>query len=148
MTMIDDRPAICDPEPGEAEALFKEAKRRERRRLGDLLGVTRESAGMGWPCNGRGPVLRACGNGKAPFLARRNEKGPRPGLLGVPEDPSEGVGRVDCVAELESWLPRCACLPHDLRDIRVVEERLERLARFPLIDDDDLAVTRAEAMVE
>ena len=32
MTVIDDCPVTCGPEPGAAEALFKEAKRCERRR--------------------------------------------------------------------------------------------------------------------
>jgi hypothetical protein len=39
MAMIDDRPAICDQEPADAEALFKEAKRRERRRRLGFAGI-------------------------------------------------------------------------------------------------------------
>ncbi len=72
MAMIDDRPVICDPEPVDTEALFKEAKRRERRRRLGFAGIAVLIA--------TGAVIaETIGGGGQPRASRGDLSGPRSG---------------------------------------------------------------------
>ena len=70
MTMIDDHPATSDPEQANAEALFKEAKRRERlRRLGIAVIALLVVVGA--------LLATTIGGGGPPRPSRSNTSGPR-----------------------------------------------------------------------
>jgi len=71
MAMIDDRPAICDQEPADAEALFKESKRRERRRR---LGF----AGIALLIGTAALIVATIGGGGHSRASRGDASGPRP----------------------------------------------------------------------
>ena len=71
MTVIDDHLVTCDPEPAAAEALFKEAKRCERRRRLSIAGIALLVA-IG------ATIAATIGGGGSPRPSREDSSGPRP----------------------------------------------------------------------